>query len=70
MKVSSAFCGSLLLGASIIVASVTSYGAPAPDPKGAQYQGKGEQDRSYEFPGTGVTITSGSFTDGFHFAGT
>jgi len=30
--------------------------APVPDPKSPQYQGKGEQDRSYEFPGTGETI--------------
>jgi predicted peptidase len=27
-----------------------------PDPKSPQYQGKGEQDRSYEFPGSGETI--------------
>ena len=31
-------------------------GAPVPDPKSPQYQGKGEQDRSYEFPGTGEQI--------------
>jgi poly(3-hydroxybutyrate) depolymerase len=39
-----------------MVASVTAQGAPAPDPKGAQYHSKGEQDRSYEFPGTGEKI--------------
>ncbi len=31
-------------------------GAPSPDPKDSQYQHKGEQDRSYEFPGTGEKI--------------
>ena len=30
--------------------------SPVPDPKSPQYQGRGEQDRSYEFPGTGETI--------------
>jgi len=30
--------------------------APQPDPKGPQYRAKGEQDRSYAFPGTGETI--------------
>jgi poly(3-hydroxybutyrate) depolymerase len=31
-------------------------GAPQPDPKSPQYQRTGEQDRSYEFPGTGERI--------------
>jgi poly(3-hydroxybutyrate) depolymerase len=30
--------------------------APVPHPKSASYQSKGEQDRSYVFPGTGETI--------------
>jgi poly(3-hydroxybutyrate) depolymerase len=47
----------LCLAASLIVAVPTiSHSAPAPDPKSPQYQGKGEQDRSYEFPGTGEKI--------------
>jgi len=56
MKLSSGLCCSLLLGAFITVASATSYSAPAPDTKSPQYQGKGEQERSYEFPGTGEKI--------------
>ena len=30
--------------------------APVPDPKSPQYQAKGEQDRTYVFPGTGESI--------------
>jgi poly(3-hydroxybutyrate) depolymerase len=30
--------------------------SPAPDPKSPDYQSKGEQDRSYAFPGTGEAI--------------
>jgi poly(3-hydroxybutyrate) depolymerase len=61
MKASSVLCSSLLLAASMVVASATSLaasasGAPAPDPKSPQYQSKGEQDRTYEFPGTGEDI--------------
>jgi poly(3-hydroxybutyrate) depolymerase len=56
MKASSTSGCSLLLGALVIAAPVISHGAPAPDPKSPQYQGKGEQDRSYEFPGTGEKI--------------
>lgn len=55
MKVSLSVCCSLLLGAGV-VAPATSHAAPAPDPKSPQYQSKGEQDRSYEFPGTGEKI--------------
>jgi poly(3-hydroxybutyrate) depolymerase len=50
------FCCSLLLSAAVIAASGTTQHAPAPDPKSPQYQSKGEQDRSYEFPGTGEQI--------------
>jgi poly(3-hydroxybutyrate) depolymerase len=46
----------LLLSASVVVAPAITLSAPAPDPKSPQYQGKGEQDRSYEFPGTGEMI--------------
>ncbi len=56
MKALSGLCCSLLLSASAVAAPTTPRGAPAPDPKSPQYQGKGEQDRTYEFPGTGETI--------------
>jgi poly(3-hydroxybutyrate) depolymerase len=52
----------LCLAASVIVASpaifhsTLAHSAPLPDPKSPQYQGKGEQDRSYDFPGTGEQI--------------
>src|SRR5262249_9193113 len=51
MKASSGLCCSLLLAASVVVAPATSRGAPAPAP-----DPKGEQDRRYEFPGTGEKI--------------
>jgi poly(3-hydroxybutyrate) depolymerase len=47
---------SLLVAGPTIFHSALAQGAPAPDPKSPQYQGKGEQDRSYEFPGTGEKI--------------
>ena len=47
---------SLLLCAPFLAAHAVPTGAPPPDPKSPQYQGKGEQDRSYEFPGTGEEI--------------
>lgn len=56
MKASTGFCSSLLLCACVATAPASSQNAPAPDPKSPQYQGKGEQDRSYEFPGTGEKI--------------
>jgi poly(3-hydroxybutyrate) depolymerase len=56
MKVSFGLFCSLLLGASLLGGAAISQDAPAPDPKSPQYQGKGEQDRSYEFPGTGEKI--------------
>jgi poly(3-hydroxybutyrate) depolymerase len=51
----------LCLAASLTAGTTIAYnalahGAPVPDPRSPQYQGKGEQDRSYEFPGTGETI--------------
>jgi poly(3-hydroxybutyrate) depolymerase len=45
-----------LIAGTTIFHSAWAHGAPVPDPKSPQYQGKGEQDRSYEFPGTGETI--------------
>lgn len=46
----------LLLSVWIVFSPARGADAPAPDPKSPQYQGKGEQDRSYEFPGTGEKI--------------
>jgi poly(3-hydroxybutyrate) depolymerase len=56
MKASKGLRCSLLLSASMMLVSTISHGAPAPDPKSPQYQGKGEQDRTYDFPGTGEKI--------------
>jgi poly(3-hydroxybutyrate) depolymerase len=56
MKASYGHCCSLLLSAALVVAPAITLGAPVPDPKSPQYQAKGEQDRSYEFPGTGEEI--------------
>jgi poly(3-hydroxybutyrate) depolymerase len=56
MKGLSGFCGALLVSALVVVAPAISQVRPAPDPNSPQYQGKGEQDRSYEFPGTGEMI--------------
>src|SRR5262252_6692041 len=41
----------------LITASVLAFAqAPQPDPKDPQYQAKGNQKRTYPFPGTGETI--------------
>jgi len=56
MKASLGLWCSLLLCAPLAAAPGASRGAPAPDSKSPQYQSKGEQDRSYEFPGTGEKI--------------
>src|SRR5499427_5559038 len=41
----------------LITASVLAFAqAPQPDPKDPQYQAKGDQKRTYPFPGTGETI--------------
>jgi len=41
----------------LIAASVLAFAqAPQPDPKDPQYQAKGDQKRTYPFPGTGETI--------------
>lgn len=47
-------CG-MLLGL-FVAAGATAQTAPAPDTKSPQYRTTGEQERSYEFPGTGETI--------------
>jgi poly(3-hydroxybutyrate) depolymerase len=44
------------MAGTIMSYGASAHGAPVPDPKSPQYQGKGEQDRSYEFPGTGEKI--------------
>ena len=46
----------LILAGPAVSQGAWAAGAPVPDPKSPQYQGKGEQDRSYEFPGTGEKI--------------
>jgi poly(3-hydroxybutyrate) depolymerase len=56
MKPSWGLCCALLLSGSVAIPPAFSQSAPAPDPKSPQYQSKGEQDRSYEFPGTGEKI--------------
>lgn len=56
MKASTGLSCLLLLALAVAVAPAMSESAPAPDPKSPQYQGKGEQDRSYVFPGTDERI--------------
>ncbi len=56
MKASRSLCGILFLNACLAATPGVSQNQPAPDPKDPQYQAKGEQDRSYEFPGTGEKI--------------
>src|SRR6185369_8907126 len=56
MQLSSVLRGSLLLSAIIAVAPAMGGSEPVPDPKSPQYRGKGEQDRSYLFPGTDEQI--------------
>jgi hypothetical protein len=50
----------LLLAAVLSVLKISSSSAqgspPAPDPKSPQYRAKGEQNRTYTFPGTGESI--------------
>ena len=56
MKASFGLSYSLLLSAAMLGAPAISRDTLTPDPKSPQYQSKGEQDRSYEFPGTGERI--------------
>jgi poly(3-hydroxybutyrate) depolymerase len=46
---------SMLIGA-LLMAGVLNAQAPQPDPKDPQYQAKGDQKRTYSFPGTGESI--------------
>jgi poly(3-hydroxybutyrate) depolymerase len=47
----------LAIAAMLLATAVAGYAqAPQPDPKSPQYQAKGEQDRTYTFPGTGESI--------------
>src|SRR5580658_3710096 len=56
MKASIGLCSALLLSAVVVTGPAISQDKPAPDPNSPQYQAKGEQDRSYVFPGTGEMI--------------
>jgi poly(3-hydroxybutyrate) depolymerase len=56
MKASLGFWYAVVASACFMVTSAKAQTAPAPDPKSPQYQATGEQDRSYEFPGTGEKI--------------
>ncbi len=56
MKTSFGLGCSVVLSACLTLAPSISTAAPAPDPKSPQYRTTGEQDRSYEFPGTGEKI--------------
>jgi poly(3-hydroxybutyrate) depolymerase len=40
----------------LVSAAAAQTASPVPDPKAAQYQAKGEHDRTYTFPGTGESI--------------
>ncbi len=56
MKASWGTCCKVLISAFVVVASANDRTAPDPDPTSSQYQKTGEQDRSYDFPGTGEKI--------------
>lgn len=56
MKAASGLGSALLLSALFVVGPAICADAPAPEPKSPQYQAKGEQDRTYAFPGTGEQI--------------
>jgi predicted peptidase len=56
MTVLTAWLAASLMAGTAMFHSALAHSAPVPDPKSPQYQGKGEQDRSYEFPGTGEQI--------------
>jgi poly(3-hydroxybutyrate) depolymerase len=56
MKASLGFWSAAVASTCFMVASADAQTAPAPDPKSPQYQATGEQDRSYEFPGSGEKI--------------
>src|SRR5499427_2214773 len=46
----------MLIAATLLSVGLLSAQAPQPDPKDAQYQVKGDQKRTYMFPGTGESI--------------
>src|SRR5207247_9134281 len=46
----------IIIAAVLAGAGVLGAQAPAPDPKDPQYQAKGDQKRTYSFPGTGESI--------------
>jgi poly(3-hydroxybutyrate) depolymerase len=56
MKVSAAVSCGMLVSACVLLGSVNAQPAPVPDTKSPQYRAVGEQDRGYEFPGTGERI--------------
>jgi poly(3-hydroxybutyrate) depolymerase len=47
---------SMLIGALVMCAGILNAQAPQPDPKDPQYQAKGDQKRTYSFPGTAESI--------------
>jgi poly(3-hydroxybutyrate) depolymerase len=55
-KVSAVLLLAAVLSVLKISSSIAQGPSPAPDPKSPQYQAKGEQDRTYTFPGTGERI--------------
>jgi poly(3-hydroxybutyrate) depolymerase len=54
VKIAAPMAALVLFAASRVLSAQAS--APVPDSKSPQYQSKGEQDRSYAFPGTGESI--------------
>ncbi|HEV2701880.1 MAG TPA: prolyl oligopeptidase family serine peptidase [Steroidobacteraceae bacterium] len=56
MKASIGLFCTLLFSALLAAMPAFAQTKPMPDPKDPQYQAKGEQERSYEFPGTGEKI--------------
>jgi poly(3-hydroxybutyrate) depolymerase len=55
-KLSTASLFTVVLCLTPVSAAVALVQPPGPDPKGLQYQTRGEQDRTYTFPGTAETI--------------
>lgn len=55
MRIAAIMC-TAALSATVAFAQAPAPQAPSPDPSNPKYQSKGEQDRSYTFPGTGESI--------------
>src|SRR5205823_11434123 len=55
-RINSMFKKFLFLLFALSLAAVALAQAPQPDPKDPQYQAKGDQKRTYSFPGTGESI--------------